>query len=223
MPAEPRAAFPLWLELSGLPAIAAQSSKGAAAWAIFKKVVELDIAMHSAPGTVEISPADLAARAGVPPGQVRKALLALRKLKLIACFIPEDDDENALLRVRTPLEPAMPRDAIATAMRKHGLDPGAGPWRYLDEAGPAAPGDATLKPDPALQEIVDLYFNAIGLRMNAFVLDELHLLRHRYPLDDIRKCFNRARQNEIRSLHWVVRELARGTRKREKGSKNTGE
>ena len=67
-----------------------------------------------------------------------------------------------------------------------------------------------------LQEIVDLYFNAVGLKMNAFVLDELRLLRQQFPIEQVRKVFRRAQVNEIRSLHWILRELVRARKKDEK-------
>ena len=67
--------------------------------------------------------------------------------------------------------------------------------------------------DPLLQEVVDLYFNTVGLKMNAFILDELRLVRQRFPIEQVRRHFRRAQQNEIHALSWVVKELVRGNRK----------
>lgn len=208
---ELRSWSPLWLEESGLPELVAEKSRGAAAWAIFKKVVELDCALHTEPGTVEITPADLADRAGVPRKVCRKTLIALRKLKLIEVFVPDDDAEEALARVKVPLRPPLGREAIEKRLaERHGA---TSPYlRYLDSERPK---EDEREHDPVLSEVIDLYFNAIGLRMNVFVLDELRLIRKRFPIGDIRRVFGRARQNEIRSLPWIVRELVRANRRRE--------
>ncbi|MCX7018920.1 MAG: hypothetical protein WCK47_08115 [bacterium] len=204
---------PLWLELSGLPQMLGAKPGGAAMWAVFKKIVELDCAANSEPGTVEVALEELAWRSALAPAAARRALLSLRRLKLVACFVPDNDEEAALARVRTPLAAPLRRDELVarwprvfTAAPAH--------LRYLDEApsGGAAADDGR---DTVLQEIVDLYFNAVGLKMNVFVLDELRLVRQRFPIEAVRRVFHRARQNEIRSLQWIVRELVRGRRSHE--------
>jgi len=47
--------FPLWIERSGLPRNLAAKCKNPHAWAVFRKIVELDLLNNSEPGTVEIS------------------------------------------------------------------------------------------------------------------------------------------------------------------------
>jgi hypothetical protein len=206
------AQFPLWLEFSGMPQAAAERTKGAAGWLVFRKVVELDIARNrSGPGTVEISLEHLAARIGIECAPVRKALGGLRKAALLSFFLPESDEEEALFRVKQPLPLVLSADEIVNrAAAQHESLPR--PWRYLDD--PCAEAPEFSENDPILHEIVDLYFNAVGLKMNAFVLDELRLIRERYPTDEIRRSFRRAQKNEIRSLNWVVRELARAAKKK---------
>ena len=61
---------------------------------------------------MENSIAELAERSGVAAGAARKALLSLRKLKLVACFLPETDEEVALLKIRVPLPVPMSRDEM---------------------------------------------------------------------------------------------------------------
>lgn len=196
---------PLWLEYSGLPQLLAEKVKGSAGWPAFKKIVELDCASNSEPGTVEISLEDLAAKLGLAAGAVRKSILSMRKLKLLACFLPESDEEAALLKLRTPLLTPVSPSKLKKELPH--LFSETHYFRYYDDY--RADEDADESADPVLQEIVDLYFNAVGLKMNAFVLDELRLLRHRFPIEQVRRTFRRAQQNEIRSLHWILRELVR--------------
>jgi len=87
-------------------------------------------------------------------------------------------------------------------------------YRY-SQAGPNQTSTELDGKDTALQEVVDMYFNTVGMKMNAFVLDELRLLRERFELDQIRYAFRRARQNEIRSLNWVVQQLVKQSKKAE--------
>lgn len=214
---EPRAWSPLWLEHSGLPAHIAAKVRGGAGWPVFKKIVELDCAANARPDAVELSLNDLGALIGLDGPAVRRAVQSLRKLRLLACFLPDTDDEAALLKVRVPLETPVTPDQLRAA--KPGLF-GGGPWRFrysAEDEGLAAAGDNpdaadAESADPVLREIVDLYFDSIGLRMNVFVLDELRLVRGRFPIDEVRRVFRRAKQNEVRSLPWVVRELARAAK-----------
>lgn len=216
---EQMTSFPLWIEYSGLPEFVNSKVRGGAAWPVFKKIAELDCGANAEPDTVEIPLTELARLCGVESAAARKAILAMRKLKLVSCFLPESDEEAALLKIRIPLptpqtieqiKAAHPRIFMETAQR----------FRYADEWD-AETGELSAAADPVLQEIVDLYFNAVGLKMNAFILDELRLLRTKFPPDQVRRTFRRAQQNEIRSLHWVVRELLRQKKKQdEKDSQN---
>lgn len=196
---------PLWLEYSGLPQLLSQKVKGGAGWPLFKKLVELDCERNREPNTVEISIIELGDRCGIEAPSARKALLAMRKLRLIACFLPESDEEPALLKVRTPLETPVTPEQLKTQHPQMFSDVPQH-FRYVDQFQAPAEDEAA---DPVLQEIVDLYFNAVGLKMNAFVLDELRLVRQRFPVELVRRTFRRAQKNEIRSLRWVLQELMR--------------
>lgn len=207
MKSEQKTWAPLWLEFSGLPQMLAEKIKGGAGWPVFKKIVELDCATNSEPEAVEITLAELGVRCGVTAAAAHKAILSMRKLKLVACFLPESEDEPALIKVRTPLVTPLSAQEIREAHPQLFLET-AQRFRYIDDEDAGA-AEADAAADPVLHEIVDLYFNAVGLKMNAFVLDELRLVRQRYPIDRVRRTFRRAQQNEIRSLQWVVRELVR--------------
>jgi hypothetical protein len=206
MKPELRSWSPLWLEYSGLPQLLAEKIKGGAGWPLLKKIVELDCTTNAEPGTIEVTLVELGQRTGFAPPTVRKSLLSLRKLKLIAVFLPDDDEEVALIKLRTPLQTPVAVQQIKDAHTRLFADTPQH-FRYVDDYEPTT--EETAATDPLLQEIVDLYFNAVGLKMNAFVLDELRLVRQRFPAEMVRRTFRRAQQNEIRSLHWVVQELVR--------------
>lgn len=202
---------PLWLECSGLPELLTEKVKGGAGWILFKKIVELDCEKNSAPSTVEISLEELQKRCGVTPDKVRKAVPALRKLKMIACFVPDNDEEAALFRVVTPLETPRPAEEIKKN-DAHLFEHGGDHFRYHDDCV-SSHEDELPANDPDLKAVVDLYFDVVGLKMNVFILDELRMLPQRFTMQEIRSVFNQARKNEIRSLHWVMKELVRRRKK----------
>jgi len=200
-----------------LPQLLAQKIKGGAGWPLLKKIAELDCATNSEPGTVEITLIELADRCGIEPEGARKALLKMRKLKLIAIFLPDNDEEVALLKLRTPLETPLTIEELKAQHPRLFADTPQH-FRYVDEMQPSAEDEAA---DPVLQEVIDLYFNAVGLKMNAFVLDELRMVRQRFPTEMVRRTFRRAQHNEIRSLHWVVQELVRQKSKSDQEDSST--
>jgi hypothetical protein len=202
---EKRAEFPLWLEYSGLPElINTRIRKGA--WSVFKKVVELDCAVNVDPGVVSISLRELAERTGLSPEIVQRCLNGLRKKKIVACFIPDNFEENALLRIVVPLKTPLSPDKVKKE-KSDLFPPGEDFFRYFDHRA-IEPQD-----DEILQEIIDLYFNSLGLKMNLFILDELRLIRQISNLSDIRRVFETARRLEIKSLRWVMRQLLSGRKK----------
>lgn len=199
---------PLWLEYSGLPQVLAGETKSPVAWLFLRKIIEIDCASNPEPAVVEVSLAELSNRTGLAVPAIIKAAKSLRKLKLLKCFIPEDEEEAGLFELQVPLPCPIGRGELRAKWPQFFGHANAR-LRYLDP--PESPGTVydDAAPDPGLQEIVDLYFNTVGMKMNSFILDELRLVRHRFPLDDVRKVFRRAGQNEIRSLSWIVRELIR--------------
>lgn len=200
---------PLWLEFSGLPELLNSKIRGGTGWLLFKKIVELDCSLNPQPGIVEISLVELSQRTGLSVESVRRGAAALRKLEVIASFLPDNDEEEALLRIKVPLSTPRP-PAELKQLYPHLFGSEGHYFRYVD------PQEAGInefeEDDPLLKEIVDLYFNVIGVKMNAFILDELRLIRQRFPMEMVRRTFRRAATNEIHSLAWVVRELIRQKR-----------
>jgi hypothetical protein len=210
---ELRASSPLWLEHSGLPQLLADKTRGPGAWLVLKKIAELDCERNAEPGIVETSVAEVSQATGIGGPALRKALGSLRKLKLVACFVPDGDEEACMLRIRVPLATPRSVEELKQALPRLFADQPQH-FRYAEDWEPSA--EEARASDPELQEVVDLYFNTVGLKMNAFILDELRLVRARFPMDAVRRTFRRAQQNEIHSLQWVVRELVRAKRKYDK-------
>lgn len=211
---EPRCWSPLWLEFSGLPRFLSEKCRGPAGWLLFKKIVELDCERNSAPGTVEISLKELEERCGVSPDKARKAAEVLRKQKLLAFFLPDNDEESGLFRVVTPLQTPVAPEALRQA-QPHLFEQAEVRFRYVDDCVDTGDSDAAPYSDPHLKTVVDLYFDVVGLKMNVFILDELRMLPQKFSMAEIQSAFSRARKNEIRSLRWVIQELVRRKKKNE--------
>jgi DNA replication protein DnaD len=209
---EKRAEFPLWLEYSGLPNYVSSKVRKDA-WCVFKKIVELDCAVNIEPGVVEISIDDLSLRTGIQPEMLVKCLEKLKKKKLVACFVPDNTEEKALFRVVFPMETPLSPEEIKEKWPDI-FPPGKDFFRYLDQ------NQIGAEDDEILHEVVDAYFNTLGLKMNLFILDELRLMRQRFELSDIKKAFKSANKNNAKSLRWVIRQLMPGKAKDVKAKKS---
>ena len=206
-PDRAHAHFPLWIELSGLPSHLNEESKLAYAWAVFRKIVELDLAANSVrPGTVEISLAELGARCGLDAPKAEKAIKAMRKAKLVRAFLPENEEEAALLQLLLPL--ATPRSADEVRATHPDL--------FLEAQWPpryAVAGEADASPTAdrgeKVKAVVELYLNVLSMKMNSLILDELQLISDRYDMELIQKVFDRARKREAASLGWILAEIRR--------------
>jgi DNA-binding Lrp family transcriptional regulator len=202
--------FPLWLELSGLPRLLNTKIRSGA-WCIFKTIVEIDCTQNSSPDVVEISVAELSERTGIDQKAVTRVIKRLKKEKVLSCFLPDSPEEKALLKIKMPLHTPVSADQIRRSYA--GLfPPGRDFFRYVDQSVP----EEVEARDQTLQQIVDLYFNTISLKMNTFILDELKLIRYRFPLESINRSFQRAKRNEIPSLHWVIKDLLREAQRGQK-------
>lgn len=212
---EIKSTSPAWLEYSGLPELLAQKTKNGAAWLLFKKIVELDCERNSMPGTVEISYQELQLRTGLAASSIEGLAGKLRKQKLIACFLPDNDEESALFRVVTPLTTPLSIERILETYPDVFAESASLYFRYVSESSTASgENDDDLSGDNTdLKQVVDWYFDTVGLKMNVFILDELRMLPQKFPMDEIRRTFARARKNEIRSLYWVIQQLVRGKKK----------
>lgn len=200
-------AFPHWLEWSGLPGELNDKVR-VGAWSVFKKIVELDCERNRRPDAVEISISHLAEVTGLSHTLTRRILDGLRKKKLLLVFLPESDDEVALLQIRVPLRTPMTVEEVAEAHPELHLDHGSGDARYAHE-------DKGLDPeDPAIRRVVDLYLDRVSMKMNSFILDELIFIAQRFQWREIDRVFRQAAHlrgggGASPSLGWIARELRR--------------
>lgn len=209
---EPVLCFPLWLEHSGLPALLSEEGKSPLGWLLFRRLVEEDLAANpGAPGPFEMSIDRLAALCGAKPDKARAALKKLRKAGAVRCFLPDNDEEEALFEIAAPLDAPKPMEEVRRAdPRLAALDDGA--LRYAaGAAGASKPKEAS---DALLREVVDLYLSTVSMRLNNFVADELRLIASRYDLPLVRKVFARAREKEVQSLGWILREIREEDRRK---------
>lgn len=209
---EPIAVSPLWLEYSGLPRHLNEAVR-AGAWPVFKKLVELDCQQNAIPDIIEAAAADLAEWTGLKADAVSKILAKLRSAKYVAGYIADHPEEVSLFQIQIPLRtPRTPAETIRDSGKAF-FHPGMR-LRY------GYPLDAPPDDETRLQQVVDLYFNHISMRMNSFILDELRMVARRFSLESARGVFGRAALNETRSLAWAIRELVK---ERRGDGENTGE
>ncbi len=193
---------PMWVEYSGLPEELNKQIRNGA-WSVFKKLMELDCQSNNDPDTFEVSVEDLGRMVGMDTATVRRILVRLRQKKYIVCFIPENVEEVGLFKINVPLStPLSPRQV----KRKfsHCFPPGKDFFRYADKHIIETEGD-----DPRLQELIDIYLNTIGLKINVFVIDELCLIKERFDWESVKEAFAQARERKIKKIRWVVNTLLR--------------
>jgi DNA-binding Lrp family transcriptional regulator len=190
----------LWLDRSGLPK--ALNRARANGWLVFKTLAELDCRANARPGVVEISMNDLAERCGLEAGAVAKIVEALRKKKLLRCYLPDHDDEDAFIEIVVPLATPIPPDEVARqADDPVGRDARA--YRYARPAQEPPPDAAKI------QAVVDLYLNRVSQKMNAFILEQLQMIAARFDMEAIERTVERAAKHEVRSIGWIFKELIR--------------
>jgi hypothetical protein len=193
-----------WLEWSGLPA--ALNAARPPAWPVFKKIVEMDCRRNRNPEAVECSLGELAERCGMEWEKTARAVEALRRKKVLKCFIPDNPDEPGLYRVAVPIRtPKSPEEVARGANDPLLRDPTT--FRYVEK--PPDPPEQTKK----VQRIIDHYLNVLSQKMNSFIVDEIEVLAERFTLEAIERTIDRGAKHEIQSIGWVARELIRDAKR----------
>lgn len=201
--------FPLWLELSGLPMHLNEIGKSAYVWTVFKKIVELDcIDNPTVPGYIDVSMDVLAARTGLDHAKIQKSVKAMRKAGVVRAFLPEENEENALFQIITPIPVPTPLQDI----RDNHLD------LFIDSAWPPRYGVAVAERDESddqhgkVKRVADLYMNIFSMRMNPIILDQLQMISDRYDEALIEKVFHRAVERGAQTLSFILSEIRREMR-----------
>lgn len=202
--------FPLWLEYSGLPLHLNEKGKITWGWAVFVKIVQLDMAANPRrPGLVEIAPNQLAAACGIDISKLEKAIKAMRKCGLLRAFLPDTEEEGALLQIITPLPTPIEADHV------RGLHPDL----FLDAEWPPRYAVAVVEEDDSgedpktgrekIRKVADLYLDVFSMKINPLVLDQLQLIADRYEYPLIKKIFLKAQKEEASSLGWILTQIRR--------------
>lgn len=210
--------FPLWITLSGLPTHLNEIGKTPYCWAVFRAIVEIDIALHpAAPGLVEVSLADLASRTGLDAKKLEKAVKGMRKAGVMRAFLPDNEEEEALFQVVTPLATPKSPDEVRAENGDVFLE-ADWPPRYataaVEEPATGEAGGRLAK----TQRVVELYLNVFSMKLNSLTVDQLQIIADRYDEELIRRVFERARQREARSLGWILAEIRREQALRQKAA-----
>lgn len=207
--------FPLWLELSGLPATLNGDGKHPFVWSVFHRIVEEDLRQNATkPAITELTVNQLTAACGVDAKKVHKAIGLMRKAGVARAFLPENDDEPACFQIITPIPTPKSPDEVRALHGDYFLD---APWppRYAVEIAPESEGDRESRAKK-IERVGDLYLNTFSMRLNSLIVDELQLIADRYDLDLIEKVFQLAKKKDVRSLAWVVSEIRRETNVRKR-------
>lgn len=228
---EAYALFPRWILHSGLAMRLATECKTPNAWLLFRTLVEMDCeASPSRPGIVEASFGALGERAGLEPKKVETALKKLRKAGVVRCFLPDNEEEEGLYQIAAPLETPVAWEEVRRSVPGM-LDLPDHAFRYalappdevpsevaLETATPGGDGDDAPAADPKLRAVIDLYLDNVSMKMNALILDELRLIAARFDLPLVRKVFARAKAKEVQGLSWILAEIRREQRIKEKAA-----
>lgn len=202
-----RVAEAAWLQWSGLPAVLNGVRQGG--WMVFWILVEEECRRNRQPGAFEISLAELATRAGLDTEKALKILEALRRKKYLKFFAPDHDEEPMLIEIQTPLVTPCSAEEVAKIIPDPSL---RNPHAYRYTAAPAEDEAQTRD----FQTVLDWYLDRVSQHVNSMVLEQIQLAVRRFPIEKIESTMERATRYEVRSMQWVIKELIREDRKKDK-------
>jgi hypothetical protein len=207
--------FPRWLEFSGLPQKLADQL-GIDAWLVFKKLIELDCLANPHPDLFKESVARIALMTGIPPARTRQLLESLRNLQYIECYLPENDLEPVYLKIRVPLSTPTPPAEIPYADGGIQGAPESIPLRYDH-----IPEPVKLENGTKFSQISHWYFDLCGMKMNNLILEDLKELESNFDIDRIKAAFLKAKQNNVRSLNYIFKQLYAPVKEKKPKSRKT--
>jgi hypothetical protein len=193
--------FPRWIEFSGLPQKIVDRL-GIDAWLVFKKLIELDCLANPQPDLFKESVARIAQMTGIAPERVRQLLELLRDLQYIECYLPENDLEPVYLKIRVPISTPLAPGKIPFA--DGGVLGATEPitLRYDHIPEPVKVEDGTK-----FSQIMHWYFDLCGMKMNDIILADLKELESNFDISKIKAAFEKAKQNNVRSLNYIFKQL----------------
>lgn len=200
-----KVSIPLWLDHSGLPGLLRDETKSPIAWFLFKHLVQLDCETNPQPGVVECPILEFSEHTGIEPKAVLSTLKKLRKQSLIRCFLPDHEEEVALIQLLCPLQTPISWKQL---QREHPKFQGLleHEFRYATQQSAAEFATDQLK-QTKFQQVLELYLNLVSMKINQFVQDEIALIAEFYEYKLVQKIFLQARQKEIQNLGWIIRQI----------------
>jgi hypothetical protein len=193
--------FPRWIEFSGLPQKIADQLE-IDAWLVFKKLIELDCLANPQPDLFKESVTRIAQMTGIPSTRTRQLLESLRDLQYIECYLPENDLEPVYLKIRVPV--ATPILPVKIPFTDGGMldAPESVPLRYDH-----IPEPVKLENGTKFSQIMHWYFDLCGMKMNDLILEDLKELESNFEINRIKAAFIKAKQNNVRSLNYIFKQL----------------
>lgn len=205
--------FPRWIEFSGLPQQLVDQF-GLDAWVVFKKLIELDCLANPQPDLFRESVARIAQMTGITSDRVRQLLESLRNLQYIECYLPENDLEPVYLKIRVPISTPISPGKIPYADGGTFEAPESVSLRYDHVPEPVKLEDGTK-----FSQIMHWYFDLCGMKMNDIILADLKELESNFDISKIKSAFEKAKQNNVRSLNYIFKQLYAPLKKDKKPKK----
>lgn len=191
--------FPRWLEESGLPELLNREA-GPEAWAVFRKLAEVEVEQNLLPEAFTLSRDDLARWTGLSGEQTEKVLERIEELGLIRRKRATSRPDTLRLKFPRALPVPLNQEEIAGRLAERGWQIDPAHWRYL-----APP---RLKKEE--RKVIHLYHQLFGARMNDRIAADLVAIARAFQYAEVEKIFQEAKNAKIRSFSWILNRLYQG-------------
>jgi hypothetical protein len=201
------------LKFSGLP-----EALGFNLWAFFWEIVERDCAINAQkPGIVKASLLDLSRDTGMAAGKVKQALAKLVKKGLIRAFVPDNDVEECLIQVETPLKTPVAWTAVKQRIE-------VAQCRYAEILRITNSELRNGEGDERFLWLVDRYVEARVTDIRQFDLEILRQIAGIYSMEElkagVKEMMNWGRGFKVNMLTGAIRMMREIEKRREDKKKN---
>ncbi|MGI6456628.1 MAG: hypothetical protein ACOX5R_13555 [bacterium] len=186
--------FPRWIEESGLP-LYISGTLGVHAWAIFRKLIELDCDQNLTPDWFIFQVRDLSHWTGCPEHQVEKVLTKLEGDEWIKRADQSFDIQKAC--IITPLEFPTDLEDVRKGLKRDESRGGNFILRYSQDVSALSQVD----------KVVYLYQMIFGARFTPKIAEDLEEIANTYDMGVIYDTFSEAHLKNVKSLSWVKTRL----------------
>ena len=206
---------PRWLDYSGLPQNLHQEISPCA-WFVFKRLMELDILSNLEPDVFKESIENISQTLGLQAQEIRDTVIQLMEKGWIECYLPETDSELAYFKINIPIP--TPISPLQIPIEQGGLQGSSELIRLRYYTLPQYDEN-----ENKFKQILHLYYDLCGLKLNSLVLDDLKEIERQFDLEKIKFAFEKAKKNKARSLRPVFHILYGKEVKSKKNKKNSAE